>query len=277
MRNFALFAAILFLCQCKKEPEVPYPNENIVMDNAQAALYFHTIFREVENSWAFIANADYEVGVYTDEASKLTNYKTLTYDEQNLKIEYNSWETNKLYLSGDLIVRFETASYRRDGKIANINIIDFSINGQRVVGTASIKFVKTVEEKDQYTFTLLDGAAIHKHGHAQPVLISSAINNGQYERIEGNESLTQEDDVWVYSGVTTGLLHDDPNLKYTNTVSPSSSYLENGESIDGKIHYSMKCAFAQQGLSQITFAKRPAIAFIYDCSGYQFLSVAHID
>ena len=280
MKNIVILAAIVLLCQCKKDPEEPYSNENIVMDNAQAALYFHTVFREAENAWAFIDSKNYEDGTYIDEASRSSIYKRLTYEEskKTVVIDYNAWETNQLFLLGSITVEFAVNSYRGDGSTASVYLTDFSINQQSVVGGSSIKYRKVQNsDNDHYTYTLLDGAAIHEQGHAMPVLISATIANGQYERTEGNDTLIQEDDVWEYSGVMTGMLHNDPNLKYTNTVNPASTYLENGESKDGKIHYSMDCTFARQGLSQITFLKRPAIAFIHSCSGYYFESVTHIE
>ena len=279
MKYIITFAAIIFLCQCKKNPEEPYPNENVVMDNAQAALYFHTIFREVENAWAFVDSMDYRDGPYPDEASKSTFYKKLTYDgnAEIVTIEYNAWETNHLFLWGTITVSFNVDSYRREGKIAHVLLTDFAINQQYVEGQVSIKFNKRTGDNDNYTFTLLEGAAIHEYGHAMPVLISCTISNGQYERTEGNKTLIQDDDVWVYTGVMTGMLHNDPNLKYTNTVNTTSPYEENGVRKDGKIYYSMNCMFAEQGLSQITIPKRPTIVYLYGCSGYFFESVTHID
>ena len=296
MKNIIILAAIIVLCQCKKNPEAPYSNENIVMDNAQAALYFHTIFREVENAWAFIYSMEYKKGKYPIKSNKSSSGKELTYDEKNVTIEYNNWETGHLYLSGTITVSFGIGSYRKEGSIANVYLTDFSINQQYVVGGSSIKFIKKVagkekegengekevEYNDTYTFTLLEGAAIHEIGFSMPVLITCTIaNGGQYERIDGNNTLEQDDDVWVFSGVMTGMLHDDPNLKYTNTVNPTSQYevTVNGKTIkiNGKVQYSTKCRFAEQGLAQIKIAKRPDIDFIFNCSGYHFFSVTHVE
>ena len=277
LKNIIILAAIVFLYQCKKNPEEPYSNLDIVRDNAQAGLYFHTVFREAENAWAFIDSVGYKEGTYSDAANQPSIYKELDYNESTgiATIEYCAWSTNHLLLSGNIKLIFDTCSYRSDGKLANIYFSDFSINGQSVVGESSIKYRKVANNaNDNYTFTLLDGTAIHKQGRSMPVLISSTVANGQYERIQGNETFSQDDDVWAFSGVMTGMLHNDPNLKYTNTVIPAATI--NGESQDIRIYYSMNCRFAQKGFSQITFPKRPDINFVYNCSEYIFDSVTRV-
>jgi hypothetical protein len=226
-----LSVALVALSQCKKNPPEPYSNEKIVMDNAQAALYFHTVFREAENAWAFIHDREYVEKTYTDSASTQAVFKKLTYGpykdvvtKKMMTIEYNEWESNQLLLRGQMDVIFDKdSSYRKDGKIANVELKDFSINGQNVVGEVTLKYKKSasnpdVPPKDQYTFTLLNGAAICEKDYSSTVLISCAIANGQYERTTGYGTLDQEDDVWIFSGATTGMLRNDPNLKYTNTV-----------------------------------------------------------
>ena len=275
--NIILLAAVLVLCQCKKDSEEPYPNENIVMDNAQAALYFHTVFREAEYAWAFIDSKGYKEGTYTDDANRVAGSKELIYNENTkiVTIKYHIWETNHLTLAGSMDVKFGVSSYRDDGQIANVYLTDLSINWQTVVGESAIKYRKGENSaNDYYMYTLLEGAAIHEEGGSMPVLISSTITNGQYERIEGCETLMQGDDLWAFSGVMTGLLHNDPNLKYTNTVIPN--YTLNGESKNGRIYYTMNCKLAKQGFSQITIAKRPDIFFEYDCSKYNFVSVTQV-
>jgi len=283
VKNIIIFAAIIFLCQCKKTPENHYPNENIVMDNAQATLYFHTVFREAENAWAFIDSMDYRDSTYYKESNKSTSYIKYTFkesekpeSEKTVTVDYYAWVTNQFLLEGTITVKFGIDSYRTVGSTASVYLTDFSINQQFVEASSTIKFNKTVDGKDTYTYTLRDGAAIHEQGYsAMPVLITCAIGNGQYERIEGNETLTQKDDVWVYSGVMTGMLRNDPNLKYTNTI--VDSYSDNGDVKDRRVYYSMDCKFAEQGLSQITFLKRPLIVFEYGCNGYNFFTVTHFD
>jgi len=273
-KNIIIFAAVIFLCQCEKVTKVPYANDRIVEDNAQAALYFHTVFREAENAWAFIDSVDYAEGVYKDPASTLTVYKELTYNDttNTVSIEYHDWQTNHLLLMGNMDVVFKD-SYRKNGVVANIYLSGFSINGQNVVGEPSIKYTGS-NTKVQYTYTL-NNAAIYEEGNSKQVLISGTISNGQYERIEGNETWTQDDDVWAYSGEMKGQLRNDPNLKYTNTV--LSTYMVNGESINGKINYNMDCTTARQGISQIKIPGRSDIIFFYGCSECYLISVSHID
>ena len=279
MKKIITFAAVIFLCQCNRDTKEPFTNQDIVLYNAQAALYFHTVFREAENAWAFVDSMKYKEGTYPDAENKSSAVKkmTVTCDKSKvtLDIEYNSWETNLLLLSGTIKLKFDTCSYRKNGKDATVSLSDFSINGQPVLGESSIKFNRAVGGKDSYNFSLFEGSAIHEQGRSMPVLISCTVSNGQYERAEGNETFTQEDDVWVYSSVMTGMLRNDPNLKYTNTV--INSYLDNGQNKDGRIYYSMNCKQAKQGISRITFLKRPEIVFFHGCSGYYFESVTHIE
>ena len=276
--NIVLFVAIICLCQCKKDKEVPYPSESIVKDNAQAAVYFHTVFREAENAWALIDSVHYEEGVYKDPANTITMYKELKYTEstKTVVIDYNAWKTNNLLLIGRIIIDFGKDSYRRNAMPATVKLSDFSINGQDVVGESTITFTGN-SEKDLYAYSLIDGTAIRERGVSMPVLISGTISKGQYERIEGRETFSQEDDVWAYQGVMKGQLHNDPNLNYTNTVLATSMYTVNGESRNGKIHYCMDCKTARQGMSQIKISGRSDITFAYDCSGYDFLTVTHVD
>jgi len=278
-----LFAAIVFLSQCKEKSEEPYPNEYIVGDNAQAALYFHAIFREAENVWAYIDSMGYAEGVYRVPESPSTEYKLLncTEDEDKTKntntviVEYNDWKINRLSLAGTIRVIFTNdSSYRKNGKVANVYLDDFSINGQDVVGESTIKFTGN-STKDLYTYTLLNGSAIYQQGSSKPVLISGAISNGQYERVEGMETFSQDDDVWSFHGVMTGQLRNDPDLKYTNTV--SATYTEDGQNKDGKVYYDMDCTTAQKGRSLIKIKGRPDILYEYDCSRCIFQTVAHVD
>ena len=280
IKNIILFAAIIFLCQCKDESKEPYSNEYIVTDNAQAALYFHVIFREAENVWAYIDSMDYAEGIYRVPESPSTNYKKLNCTDEEGKniviVEYHEWKTNHLSLAGKIKVIFSNdSSYRKNGMVANVYLEDFSINGQDVVGASTVKFTGA-GEKDLYTFSLLNGSAIYQRGSSKSVLISGIINNGQYERIEGRETFSPDDDLWAYYGVMTGQLRNDPNLKYTNTVSATATYTVNGESRNGKVQYNMECMTALQGMSQIQIKGRPDIFFFYNCSEYYFESETHV-
>jgi len=283
IKNIVLFVAIIFLCQCNKESEAPYANEDIVRDNAQAALYFHAIFCEAENVWAFIDSMDYAEGVYQDPANTQTAYKELTCTEvesassvnNTVIVEYKNWKTSHLSLAGRMRVVFSNdSSYRKNGKVANVYLDDFSINGQDVAGESTIKFTGT-SEKDLYTFTLLNGSAIYRLGRSNTALISCAITNGlQYERVEGRETFSPEDDLWAYHGAMTGQLRNDPALKYTNTV--SATYTENGASKDGRVRFDMNCTTAQSGRALIKIQGRSDILFAYDCSQCIFLTVTQV-
>ena len=278
VKNIILLFTIAFvaLSQCKKEPEEPYPNENIVMDNAQAALYFHTIFREAEHAWAFINDKDYKPDTYADPENKPPITKSYIYNAvtNDVTINYNAWVTNNLLLAGTIRVGFQTNSYRIPDKVANVYLTDFSINGQTIMGEPSIKYKKS-GDNDQYTYTFTDGV-IRKKGISMPVLISGNITDGQYERIEGGETLlSQGDDVWAYYGTMKGLLHEDPKLNYTNKV--LNTYIdENGE--NGIIHFTMdaNCKTASKGVSQITIPERPDIVYGYFCRSVDFISVTNV-
>ena len=277
-RIIILAVVIAALIQCKKNPEEPYSNEKIVMDNAQAALYFHTVFCEAEFAWAFADINKYEDITLSDDPKRKLSYWHNSNEKANdsVAIEYNDWVLNNhLSLSGTIIVTFSNdSSYRKDRKTASVLLSDFSINRQSVVGEATITYRKTTTNpNDQYVYTLLNGSFIREAG-TSAMLISCVIANGQYERIEGNETLAQnDDDVWAFSGVMTGMLHDDPNLKYTNTVTATLSV--NGVNEDVRVYYTMDCRTAYQGLSQIRIAKRPDIIFEYGCSKLYFESTTH--
>lgn len=275
-----IILAVVFaaLCQCKKNAEEPYSNIDIVMDNAQAALYFHTVFCEAEYAWAFADINKYEDKTVSDDPKRKLSYWHNSNEKANdsVAIEYNDWVLkNHLSLSGTIIVTFSNdSSYRKDRKTASILLSDFSINGQSVVGEATISYRKTATNpNDQYVYTLFNGSSIRETG-TSAMLISCVIANGQYERIEGNDTMAQnDDDVWAFSGVMTGSLHDDPNLKYTNTVTATLTI--NGVNEDVRIYYTMDCVTAFQGISQIKIAKRADIIYAYGCSELYFESTTH--
>jgi len=265
-----LSVIILSLIQCnKRDKDISFSNESIVIDNAVAAMYFHIIFREAENAWAIIDDLDYVSDTYTDPKSTSTSYKKLTYEEKEVTIEYHSWITNNYLLFGTVTVRFDKDVYRTVGKVANIYLKGFSINGQNVVGESTLRYGKE-KDNDIYTYSLLEGSAIHELGSSKPVLISGSIRNGRYERIEGNETLEQDDDVWTFSGVMTGMLRETPSMKYTNTV--LTTYYLGDEEMDGTVYYSMNCKFARQGASEIKISERSNIFYLYLCSEDLFFS-----
>jgi len=256
IKNIIILAVVIFsLSQCnKKEASPSYSNESITTDNVLAAMYFHIIFCEAENAWAFIDDMDYVANkTYTDPASTSTVFKKMTYDDDTeiITIEYQAWVTNNYDLTGTITVRIVKNSYRVEGKVANVYLRGFSINEQNVVGESSLKYREEKNnDNDIYTYTLLNGSAIHEQGTSMPVLISGSVVNGRYERIEGGETLSLDDDVWAYFSTMTGMVREVPSLKYTNTVLDT-------------VQYSMNCKIARQGVSQIKIQGRSNI--FYEC------------
>ena len=264
--------AVVFLCHCKTEEAEPYTNEQIVTDNAQAALYFHTLFREAEAVWAFIHEKDYEEGTYTETIRPNVSKEmvhTINNNAHNVTVTYSTWTSGHLTLMGKITVIFGKDSYRRDAMVANIYFTDISINWQSVVGEASMKYISG--ENDRYSFTLIEGAKIFEEGHGKPELISATINNGQYERL----SKESDGDLWAYAGEMKGQLRNDPSLSYTNTV--AATLTVNNETVDGRVYYNMACKTARQGISRIKIEGRPDVYFEYFCSEYGLLSVTHIE
>lgn len=268
-----LFFAIILLICCSKKSEEPYSVDNILTDNVLATVYFHTIFREAENAWAFIDSVKYKSGTYEipleRSASKILTYKE---DNKTVAIEYNTWTSGGHFLVGNMYVTFDKNVYRVDGVKADVKLSDFSINGQAVTGESRITYKKVNNsDNDHYTFTLLDGSAIRERGISMPVLITGIISNGQYERLEGGKTFTQKDDVWKYSGKMTGTLGKGLSLKYTNEIQS----LIDGE--DRTVRFTTECDFAKQGVSKITITGRPDILYEYGCYVVNYFTVTHVD
>ena len=248
---------VFVLCQCE-DKEKEYSDIGIVTDNAQATLYFHVIFREAENVWAFVHGKDYESFDHEVRNTDQNVYKEINYDEDTklATVEYHAWvTTDNLLLTGKMTVEIADSSYRTFQKVATVRLSDFSIMGQDITGTTTkIQLTcQNVEENpnDIYSFAL--GATIYEKGYRTPVLITASIANGQYQRIEGNETDTTDDDVWTYSGTMNGTLHEDQKLKCTNTI-------------DQAIHFTTDCKLAKQGIGKIAISGRPNIKYEYDCS-----------
>ena len=275
-----LVVTIVALSLCNKESDRPYSNLDIVLDNAQAAMYFHTIFCEAENAWAIVDSEEY---LSFDDLIQInaSSYKIITYDEDenSVTIEYQSWTSyNNLNLDGTIIVEFDTCSYRKSRETARVFLEDFFVEGQNIAGRASLQY-KNVEEgeNDQYTFNILDGTAIReKDGNA--VLLTALINGGNYERIAGGETLSHDDDVWKYWGTMSGMLREKPNMKYTNTVVQTVNI--DGVSYDSAIYYELDCKTARHEYeypvySEIKIPGRDDIKYVYLCSQVLFLYETH--
>jgi hypothetical protein len=280
-RNIIILAvAIVLLSQCKKDSEEPYSNEKIVLDNTQAALYFHTVFREAEYAWGFVDSVGYVSKTYEDKIGTAT--KKLTYDEdtKQVTVEYNAWVAANQLLVGTIYFTVTENAYKPQTDVITafitVHLTDFSINYQSVTGSSKLQYRYVDGKNDQYACTLFDGSAIHEAGANKPVIITGAIANGQYERTKGSVTYTQKDDEWAYTGTMTGMLHDDPNLKYTNTVIPTYT-MGNGEIVDGTVYFTPSCTKVWQGISEIKIPGRPDITYQYGCSSVFFMSVTTVN
>jgi hypothetical protein len=261
---FILAFSCFALSQCAdNEGDKHYSNQEIVIDIAQTALYYHTIFREAENAWALVDSKDYES--FTEEEENATGNKQYVYDEseKSVTITYNSWTTNNLLFSGDIEVKFDSLSYRIQTKAADVFLTDFYINNQNVKGDFRMLYTSGEnDENDKYTYTLFNGAAINEAGRGRrtAVLTTAAISGAQYERIEGGETHTQDDDIWEYkSGNMTGMLRGDSKYRYTNKIVEP-------------VYYVMNCLTAGAGISQIEITGRPVIFYGYYCDEVYFES-----
>jgi hypothetical protein len=242
--------------QCKDDEEkTTYPNISIVADNAVAAVCFHTIFREVENAWALVDSVS-----YTDlniNYQKEHRTKSLSYVASSgiITIEYHAWATNFKSLGGTINVEIPILSYGVKDMLAKISLSGFSIDGQDITGggNSTLKYNKgETDENDKYLFNL-SNTDIHEMGVNKPVLISGSISNGLYERTEGGDTPSMNDDEWKYTGNMTGMLMNDPKLKYTNRVIEA-------------LYFTMNCKTAKKGHAQITIAGREEIRFLYGCT-----------
>jgi hypothetical protein len=279
-----LVVVVALFAQCKKDPEETYSNDRIMLDNAMAASYFHTVFREAENAWALVDSMKYVQGTYHDPASKPIEYKTktITYDDASGKVTvtYSSWLEANQSLIGTIYFNVAKNAYQPQSadipSVITVHLIDFSINQQSVTGSCRIQYSYVADsESDHYACTFLDGSAIYEAGANMPVIITGATSNGKYERIKGGQTYTQKDDEWTYSSTVTGMLYDDPNMKYTNTVLPG--YIVNGEERSGALLFAPNCTVARQGASQIKIMGRPDIVYFYECSGVYYESTNDAD
>ena len=292
-RIILLFFAIILLDNCKNDQEKPYTVENILMDNAMAAAYFHIVFREAEHAWAYIDSMDYISDNYELSAGKTMNCnddknknKNKTEEEGKdtitVIIDYQGWMVAGLSLDGAISIDFKKDHYREvNGAIADISLIDFSINGQRITGESRITYQKVENsETDRYSLTLLSGSAIYENGNPKSMIISATISGGRYERTAGNETFTPDDDEWSYTGTMTGALGKDQKIRYTNTIMPTFTYTidygDEKETKNGTVYYSTECTVAKHGIAQIKIAGQPDITYIYRCSRVDYETVTHV-
>jgi hypothetical protein len=267
----AVSVSVLLLYGCKHDNGAySYTVGDIVQYNAQAAIYFHTIFREAENAWAFIHEKKYDTQVYTEETG--ASYKKIYCGETEgsqciINIEYNSWLSGTFHLMGKITVTLPDKNvYRQEGKTAGVKLSDdFSIAQQRVTGSSSMTFVKNAEDANDHYDYKLTSASIYDMDDRQR-LITAGISNGKYVRMGGNQTLSPGDDIWALTATMTGQLFDDANMKYTNTV------VDSGE----PVYFLMNCPKAIGGVSDVIIPDRPYIRYTYgpDCdSDIEMLTV----
>ena len=275
---FIIVVAFAALNQCQKESTKPYTNLDIAFDNERAAFYLHTLFSEAENAWAFVDANEYKsFGPIEIAPSDARSYKKVIFNENTdtVTVEYRAWlSPSNLVLDGTLTVGVDTLSYRSSGKIARVETVGFAVGGQNVNYRATLQY-KNVEEdaNDQYTYNLLDGTAIYEKRNNAPLLITTVIRNGNYERTEGGDTFSHDDDVWKYWGVMTGMLREKPDMKYTNTVTPT--IVEDGVTYDAAMYYEPGCITARQGLSLIEIKGRDNVLYMCMCSQIDFRSDKH--
>ena len=280
-RNLIISVVLFFvLNQCKEDDLVGYTNLDIVVDNSQAALYFHTIFREAENAWAIVHSKGYED--FTEVFEQQHTYKKMTYDEEEneVTIEYHEWLSHNLNLGGTIHLNLSNKdSFRKQREFIGVLLSDFSIEGQIITGSASLQYNTPAREdddeeeeedyeepNDRYIFNLSDGI-IREQGVRMPTLITAAITGGNYERTAGSETLSPDDDEWRYDGTMTGMLREMPGMNYRNVVVPA--IVIDGQNVEAAIYYDMICKTALRGYSVITVQGR-VIEFVYLCDAIEF-------
>jgi len=255
---------VFTLTQCKDEGDIGYSSNDIVIDNVKAALYFHVVFREAEYAWAIVDSiigyASTESYIEMDSSNNIA-FKKYTYSDTTkipvATVEYNEWRftlgDEDIHINGSFTIAIDTFSYRVSRSVSTVTLLGFSINEQSVTGSARIT-CQNVEsnENDIYSFNLLSGASIRKKGDNTTTLITASIPSGRYERIEGSKTFTPNDDVWSYIGNMNGMLRENPNLNYTNTI------LKN-------LHYTMDCNYASHGEVKITIKNLPDVYYLYLC------------
>jgi hypothetical protein len=152
----------------------------------------------------------------------------------------------------------DSNTYRIDESTATISLSGFSIAGQNIGGGSfsTIKYNRKEDdenENDRYIYTLTN-MSIYGKDAGKSVLINCTISNGAYERVGGGGTLSMDDDEWIYIGTMSGMMLDDPKLKYTNRVTSS-------------VYFTMGCKTARSGRSQVSIPGRKYdVVHDYDCS-----------
>ncbi len=278
LKNIFLFIIVISIFGgCKKDSEESITNEQILENNAQAVMYFHTIFRESENAWAVVDSINYDPTNIVEEKVG-SSYRKISYnsDTNTVTVEYNAWVSGRMQLGGKVYIKVPNR-YKENGSTAAVTLESFSIQAQRVTGAATLTYSKVEgSETDHYQYKLTNGAIYHQDETQLQVLITANIQNGAYERTAGGNTVDQKNDLWAYTGTMTGLLYEDPNMSYTNNV--LTSYVDgSGATQNGTVYYSLGCLTAKEGVAQIKTSGRSDITYQYDCSEYFYVSVTKID
>jgi len=253
---------VFVLSQCKNEDDT-YSNSEIVLDNVNASLYFHTVFREAEYAWAvvdsFFKYSTSEPYIEWHHKNNKT-FRQLTYSDTAkihvATVEYFEWEINNLILDGTFTILVDTFNnrYRLSRSTITVNLNDFFINEQHVSGSSKIQCLNVDSITDIYSYNLLNGASIRMKGNNMPILITSTIPDGRYERKAGRDTFEQHDDIWTFWGTMRGMIRESPNLNYTTTVIR-----------DYALIYSMSCDYALDGIAKVTIKDFPDVYYRYEC------------
>ena len=313
LRFFIVAAVVLALfSRCEDNSDGNYSNTEIVLDNAQAVMYFHTVFCEAENIWALADSKGYVE--FEDFFQQSEGYKEVTavvtekYDEDGIEllsventvtVTYHEWISNKLKLTGEISVVFLAGSYRKQNETARATLNNLFIENQNVTGVSTVQYrnvpkvkeddeeddgddeeEEEEEENDIYHFSLLDGASIREAGRragGMPVLLTASIRNGSYERVAGGATLSADDDVWKYWGVMSGILRNRPTMRYTNTISERMNI--DGTQVDFAIYFDGGCPITVMhnisGFSTITISGHSDIFYQFRCDRVYFETETH--
>ncbi|MDR2038389.1 MAG: hypothetical protein LBQ60_10750 [Bacteroidales bacterium] len=278
LKNIIIVAlAVILLPTCKKDDdEVEYTPIDMVGDVVWATSYYSVIFREAEDAWALVDKNNYSTDPITEENE--SRKKTITFKEPSegkfvVDIEYNAWSLNDMTLMGTITIDLpDKEVYGQSGRTAVIKLTNrFSVNGQIVTGNMPItcRFVTEGETQiDRYDYKL-NTASIHSLEDDKKVIITCDVTNGSYTRIEGAETKADpKDDVWSFTGTMTGMLRDDANFTYSNTVSGTE-----GETL----LFKSTCYKALQGVCKLTVKGKSDMHYTYgtECDSKILIETIH--
>ncbi len=280
-KNIVLLVFVaLSLCCCKKET-TDDPVYDIVTDNAAATLYFHYIFSEAEDAWAQVNSKEYSttpISYHDGSASKTITFSETEGNKPVITIDYNAYNIlteGTAVVSGSMTISITDKNvYRKANQIARVTLSNLSINQQRITGSCSFTY-KPVEgdTNDHYDYTLTGAAIYNQENNLK--LITADITNGKYTRIDGGETISPTDDTWTYVSTMKGILRENPDLNYTNTILGMYTGV-NGEVIDGMVYFSMNCKTAENGVSSVAISGQPEILYQFHCDQWNVRTESEI-